>query len=180
MIISLILVLVAAALLCTFVFLAVRGQSVRILTFDDLSQHLTSVDLEAFRNLVDPEEEAFLRKSLPAKEFRSVQRERLHAAAEYVRCAARNGAVLLRAGEAASQSSDLSIAHAGKQLAESAMRLRLYALLSLVKISAAVAVPGLRLSPGEMAESYQKMSGGMVRLGRLQSPHRGARIAASL
>src|SRR5207302_11002862 len=108
------------ALLRTFFMLANRRKRVRILSYDDLSQHLSTVDLEAFRNLIDPEEEASVRKSVPAKEFRSVQRERLQAAAEYVRCAARNGAVLLRAGEAASQSSDLSIAHAGKQLAESA------------------------------------------------------------
>jgi len=60
------------------------------------------------------------------------------------------------------------------------MHLRLYALLSLLKISAAIAIPGLRLSPSAMAESYQKMGGVVVRLGRLQSPNRGARIAASL
>ncbi len=180
MITSFILVLVAIALLCGFVFLAIRGQRVKILAFDDLSQHLSPVDLDAFRNLVDPEEEKFLRNSLPANEFRSVQRGRLLAAAQYLRCAARNGAVLLRVGEAARQSSNRNIADAGKQLAESAMHLRLYALLSLLKISAAIAIPGLRLSPSAMAESYQKMGGVVVRLGRLQSPNRGARIAASL
>ncbi len=180
MITSFTLVLVAIALLCGFVFLAIRGQGPKILKFDDLSQHLITVDLEAFRNLVDPEEEEFLRNSLSAREFRSVQRERLHAAAEYIRCAACNAAVLLRVGEAARQSSDHNIADAGKQLAESAMHLRLYALLSLLKISAAIAIPGLRLSPSAMAESYQKMCGVVVRLGRLQSPNRGARIAASL
>ena len=39
-------------------------------------EQLRSVDLRAFRNLMDPEEEDYLRQHLPAAEFRRIQRER--------------------------------------------------------------------------------------------------------
>src|SRR5271169_2783569 len=68
---------------------------------DDRTGHLRPVDIEAFRNLIDPAEAEFLRSRLPPSEFRAIQRERLRAAAEYISSAARNAAVLVRMGEAA-------------------------------------------------------------------------------
>src|SRR5262245_17484957 len=48
---------------------------------------LHAIDVEAFRNLIDEDEEAYLRNHLPAREFRRVHRERMLAAVEYVRAA---------------------------------------------------------------------------------------------
>ncbi|MFZ0802262.1 MAG: hypothetical protein WAN70_08850, partial [Terriglobales bacterium] len=53
-------------------------------------EDIRSVDLRAFRNLTDPEEEEYLRLNLPPADFRRIQRERLRAAVEYIRCAAFN------------------------------------------------------------------------------------------
>ncbi len=45
---------------------------------------LIPVDLEAFENLTDPEEEQYLRANLSPAEFRGVQRSRIRAAKMYV------------------------------------------------------------------------------------------------
>ena len=96
------LILVFAALATILVLLrAARGQSVAIAGLEDLQGRTTAIDMAAFRNLVDPQEEKFLRDNLPPKEFSSIQRQRTRAAIVYVRCAAQNAAILLRLGEAA-------------------------------------------------------------------------------
>ncbi len=55
-----------------------------------VDQPLEPIDLEAFRNLTDPAETAYLRHRLPASEFRTVQRARLRAmASSCPRCGAK-------------------------------------------------------------------------------------------
>ncbi|MBZ5704434.1 MAG: hypothetical protein LAN63_03715 [Acidobacteriia bacterium] len=159
---------------------AARGRSVPVSKPEDLAGNTRPVDLEAFRNLVDPEEEEFLRANLPADEFCAVRRERLRAAVEYVNCAAHNASILLRLGEAARQHPDPGIAAAGQQLVDSALRLRLYSLPVLARLYVGIALPQLRLSPAGMLESYQHLSGLATRLAVMQNPARAARVAAIL
>ena len=94
MIATIILVLVALLALLSLLWLA-RGRSLAA-ALEHPAEHIRAVDVDAFRNLVDPDEEEFLRTSLPPAEFRRIQRERLRAAVEYVSCAAQNAAILLR------------------------------------------------------------------------------------
>lgn len=159
---------------------AARGRSVPVSTPEDLAGNTRPVDLEAFRNLVDPEEEEFLRANLPANEFCAIRRERLRVAVEYVNRAAYNAAILLRLGEAARQSPDPGIAAAGQQLVDSALRLRLYSLPARARLYVGIALPQLRLSPAGMLEGYQRLSGLAARLAVMQNPARAARVAAVL
>ncbi len=174
-----ILVLAALAILLPLLR-AVRGQSVAVRQVDDLSPHLRPVDVEAFRNLVDPAEEVYLRRHLPPREFRKIQRERFWAATEYVSAAAHNAAILLRLGEAARRSPDPQIAQAAQQLVDCAVRLRLYAFLVQAKLYVGILLPGSRFSPTGIADTYQQLNGLLIHLGRLQYPSRGARISAAL
>jgi hypothetical protein len=130
---------------------------------------IRSVDLRAFRNLVDPEEEDYLRRHLPPVDFRRIQRERLRAAVEYVRCAAFNAAVLMRFAEAASHSPDPATAQAAGKLIDNAIRLRSYAFQAVPKLYLAMLFPGRRISPARVAESYELMTRQVVLLG-LQYP----------
>jgi hypothetical protein len=174
-------VLVGTGLLALlFLIRLAKGRSSTINSLDDLTERLRPVDVEAFRNLVDPDEEEFLRTSLPPTEFRAIHRERLHAAVDYISCAAQNAAVLLRLGEAARQSPDPAIAEAGETLVDSAIRLRLYAFHAMGRIYLGILLPGVRLSPVSIAESYERMTGLVIQLGRLQYPATGARVAAVL
>src|ERR1700690_1536060 len=92
MIVSFILVFVALAILLVLLYLA--GGDSAVNRWEDLAGRTRPVDLDAFRNLVDPGEEDFLRSSLLPPQFRAVQRERMRAALEYVRNTGHNAAYL--------------------------------------------------------------------------------------
>ena len=173
-------VLVLISLMALLLMHAVRGKTLPVAELDDLVGRTRPVDIDAFRNLIDPAEEDFLRESLPPGEFRLIQRERLRAAVEYVSCAAHNAAVLVRLGEAARVSTDPKIAQAGRQLLDSALRLRLYALLSMIRLYLGIAFPGAHLSAGRLADNYQRLSSLAGQLVFMQHPDRASRLPAIL
>jgi hypothetical protein len=174
-------ILIFAALVSLGVlFFAARGRSLRRNDLSDISSQIRGVDLEAFRNLMRPEDADFLRANLRPRQFRSVQRARFLAAAQYVNCVAANAAVLLRLGESARASAEPAIAAAGQELVDAALRLRVYSLLVLIKLYFGVVLPGVKLSPAAIADRYQHMSGLVGRLSRMHYPSRTARIPASL
>jgi hypothetical protein len=134
------------------------------------------VDIEAFRNLIDPTEEDFLRSRLPPAEFRKIQRERLRAAVEYVSCAAQNAAILLRLGEAARNSPDPATAEAAEKVVDHAIRLRLYAFQAIPRLYVGIIFPGWQASSLRVVETYEQVTRQVVRLG-LQYPVGGVSAA---
>ena len=173
--------LVAFALLVpAFLIWVTRGRAKAISDLRELPQQTRPVDVAAFRNLIDPEEEEFLRANMPARDFRLIQKKRTLAAIAYVNCAAHNAAVLLRLGQAARRSSDPQVSLAAQQLVNSAMRLRIYALLALLKLYPATLVPGARVSPAAVADAYQQLTSVVSHLTRLQQPSRAVRISSAL
>lgn len=174
------ILVVLSLLALTLVLFVARGRSASVTRLEDLAGKTRPVDIEAFRNLIDPDEEEFLRANLLPAEFRTVQRERLRATLDYVRCASRNAAVLLRLGEAARRSADPGVARAGQQLVDSALRLRLYAALSTSKLYVGIVLPGARLSPARLVESYQHLSGVASQLALMQQPARATLLTAVL
>jgi hypothetical protein len=169
-------VLVAFLALLYIVALA-KGRASAAKVLDNPSQHIRSVDVEAFRNLIDPGEEEFLRARLAPAEFRKIQRERLRAAADYVSCAAHNAAILLRLGEAARRSPDPATAEAAEKLVNNALRLRLYAFQTVPRLYLAMILPGARITPVRVAEGYEQIVRQVVMLGCLQYPTRGVSAA---
>lgn len=160
---------------------AARGQSaISIATLVDLQGRTTAIDITAFRNLISSNEEEYLRHRLPAREFRSIQRERMRAAIAYIRGALQNAAILLRLGEAAQRSADPQLAAAGRTLVDTAIRMRLYAFFALLKLYLNLAFPGLRLSPSAVADRYEGLTEAMARFTRLQQPGLVTRISLSL
>jgi hypothetical protein len=155
-----------------------KGRALTAQALDNPAEHIHAVDVEAFRNLVDPDEEDFLRTNLAPAEFRRIQRERLRAAVEYVSCAAQNAAVLLRLADAGRRSSDAATAEAAQKLVDNAIRLRLYALHAIPRLYIGMVLPGARISPVRIAERYEQMTRQVVLLGCLQYPTRG--ISAAL
>jgi hypothetical protein len=146
----------------------------------ELSEQIRTVDLEAFRNLTDPEEEGYLRASLPAPEFRKIQRQRLRAAIDYLSGVSHNAGLLLHQGQSARRSPDARIAEVGRNLVDSAVRLRLYSVLAKCKLGVRIVLPGAAVQPAEIVERYQQATEGALHLGRLQSPGRGALLSRTL
>ncbi len=176
MIITFILVALAFLALGFTVWLT-NGRAITAQVLENPTEHIRAVDLEAFRNLVDPDEEEFLRTNLPSSEFRRIQRERLRAAVEYVSCAAQNAAVLLRLADAGRRSPDPATAEAAEKLVQNALRLRLYALQAIPKLYLGMVLPGTRISAVGIAERYEQMTRLVVLLGCLQYPTRGVSAA---
>jgi hypothetical protein len=177
MTITLVLVLVGLLALAGLLVLA-RVRAGSTTNMESLTEQLCSVDVDAFRNLVDPGEEQYLRANLPESEFRKIQRERILAAIEYVSCAARNGSILMRVGDAARHSPDPSMAEAGEKLINTAIRLRLYSLRAMATLYLGLILPGVRISPAGIAESYEQMTRLVVLLGCFQHAPQG--VAAAL
>jgi hypothetical protein len=176
---NLAIVLVAAAVtaLIIIVRLAV-SQSLQVRGRNDLAASIRPIDIEAFRNLIEPAEDDFLRRRLPAAQFRKVRRGRLRAMAAYVHVAGSNATVLVRVGEAALASGDARIAVAAQQLVTDALLLRRNTTVAMARIYFALAWPNSDFAAVRVADRYERLSGTAMLLGRLQNPAVPVRLSA--
>lgn len=164
----------AALLATTFVFLALRRRKSGI-GLDQARSLIDSLDLAAFRNLVDPEEEAFLRSRLPADQFRTIKRERTWAALAYVRDLSRIALELSRFAHAAQNGSDPQLAELGRQIAYGAVSLRLLALQVTGRLFVSAAFPALPpRRPDSLLEQYTRSTGLVIRYGMMESAQKRA------
>src|SRR5438270_4322382 len=97
-----ILILLAGFLSLALMYYVVQGRIRPFETAQQVERYFMPIDLVAFQNLIDPEDQRFLRELLPSSKYRRVQRERISSCLCYVRSCARNAAVLIRIGESAS------------------------------------------------------------------------------
>ena len=174
MIAAWILVALAFFALGILVYIAVRSRT-RQVDLEKAVQAFRSLDIEAFRNLVDSGEEAFLRNNLSPKKFREIKRQRAWAALIYAREAGRAAAALAKIGQAAQQSSDPEIAASGIQVAENAFRLRLQTIGACLHLLTEVVLPDLR-SPSlpPLVDQYERAAETLFRLGRFSSRVQGS------
>jgi hypothetical protein len=176
MILAIILVVAAALALLLILGLTVS----RNLQISGRDRHpIQPLDVEAFRNLIDPGETAYLRQRLPAGEFRSLQRVRLRATAAYIQVAGRNAAILALLGQEAISTSDPQTAEAARQLIDSALLLRRNAALALLRIYVSLAWPTADARATGVLRGYEQLNGHAMLLGRLQNPAVPVRIAAT-
>jgi len=178
MLITIILVFVAC-LLPVLVFAVARRRSAFSGSPSELAAQLHPVDIEAFCNLIDPDEEDFLRTNLPPTLFRSIQRERLLAATEYVAAVSHNAAILTKFGGAIRDHADVTVALAAQQLANNAIRLRLHCFLVRANLWTAIALPGAGLLSGSFVERYQQINGLTRTLLRLRAPANSTQASVS-
>jgi hypothetical protein len=169
MILVIILVFVALTTLAV-VFGVAISRGLRARPHAAEAMQIEPLDVEAFRNLVDPAEEAYLRRRLASAEFRIARRARLRALAAYVQAAARNAAVLISVGENAMASPDPQTADAARQLVNQALLLRRNAFFALVRVYVAFAWPNASIAAISILEAYGEMSGSAMLLGRLRDP----------
>lgn len=155
-----------------FLFRFAKGHSVTVAS-SALSESIRSVDLKAFQNLVDPQEELFLRTRLSPADFRVVHRERMRAAIDYVSGAMHNAAVLVRMGEMARRNPDPSIAQAGERLVSDAIQLRLYSSQAIARLYVAILLPQVQVGVGRIPDSYQTVARQVALLSGLRFPTQG-------
>ncbi|MGD1079726.1 MAG: hypothetical protein ABR881_15490 [Candidatus Sulfotelmatobacter sp.] len=173
-----IILVVAAALALVSILSITLSRSLQISAAKGLATQIRPIDVEAFRNLCDPAEDDYLRRRLPAAEFRVVRRERLRAMAAYVQTAGRNAAVLVCIGQAA-LTGDAQTAEAARRLVDNALLLRRNAAFALLRIYIALAWPNSGLVAAPVLDGYEQLNGAAMLLGRLQNPAVPVRISAT-
>jgi hypothetical protein len=152
-------VAIAVVLAALLAYLAVT-RSRDPLSIDKARALIGSLDIEAFRNLVDPEEEAFLRSSLPPDQFRTIQRERAWAALSYVRTLSCIALEFSRFGQAARRSQDPHAAELGRQITAGAIRLRLGALEATGRLFVTASFPDFpQRCPHSLFDQYARSTG---------------------
>lgn len=138
------------------------------------------IDVVAFRNLIDPAENEYLRRSLPRAQFRLVQRARLRAMAAYIQVVGENATALVRMGELALTSADPRVAAAAQQVVNDALRLRRNSAVALARIYLALAWPNSKFPGERVVDRYEQLSGPAMLLGRLQNPAAAVRLASHI
>jgi hypothetical protein len=175
-----IIFVIVAALALILILGVTYSRSLQISAGAPLATQIQPLDVEAFRNLIDPAEDDYLRRRLPAAEFRAVRRLRLRATAAYVQVAARNAAVLIRLGQAALMTGDAGTAEAARLLVDNALLMRRNAGFALLKMYVAMAWPNAGLTAAAVLHGYEQLNGSAMRLGRLQNPAAPLRISVTL
>jgi|ERR1700678_300693 hypothetical protein len=158
---------IAVAVVILLAYLATRRSRVPF-AIDKARALMGSLDIEAFRNLVDPEEEAFLRSTLPADQFRTIKRQRAWAAFAYVRTLSHIALEFSRFGHAVRSSPDPRLAELGRQVASGAVHLRLVAFEAGGRLLIAATFPDLpQRCPQSLFEQYTRSAGLLLRYGML-------------
>jgi hypothetical protein len=170
---------VAAVLAVVSLFYLGISQNFQVRSDANLAPRIQPIDIEAFRNLMDPAEREYLRRRLPGGEFREVQRRRLVAMAAYVRTASQNATILIDIGNQSLSASDPQTAEAGRQLADNAHTLQVNATYALFRIWAAWPWPDFDRPTITILNSYERLNGSAMLLGRLQNPSAPVRISAT-
>jgi hypothetical protein len=161
---------VVTVILLTFV--AIRGLG-KPLPISHARSLMGSLDIEAFRNLVDPQQEIFLRASLPAKEFLKIKRERVWAAVAYTRALSYIALQFSRFGNAARRADDASLAELGKQMAVDAVELRMSSLATMGRLLIIATFPNLSFpSSHSLIEQHLRSTGLLARYITLESARR--------
>ena len=174
------IVIFAAVVLLLILFRTVHGNAVEVSSLVELPRSTEPIDLPAFLNLIDPAEERFLKANLTANVFREVQRERLLATVEYVRRAARNAGVLVQLGEAVSKEANSEVSDLGREIATTAIKLRVLALLALCFLYVRIAMPDMHLSLLQVPTRYEYLIEEVARLARFKQLVQVNRIIAAL
>jgi hypothetical protein len=175
-----IILVVAAALALAFIVGITVSRSLQVSEGSGLVGRIQPIDVAAFRNLIDPAEDDYLRRRLLPAEFRVVRRQRLRAMAAYVQTAGRNAAVLVRMGQSALNAGDAQTAEAARRLMDNALLLRRNAAFALLRIYVALAWPNSGLAAAPVLQGYERLNGSAMLLGRLQNPAVPVRISAML
>jgi hypothetical protein len=174
---AVILIIAAVVALSIILRIAVK-QTLQPKNSANLAGTIRPIDIHAFRNLINPAEDDYLRRRLPPAQFRIVRRERLRAMAAYAHVAGRNAAVLVRMGGAALASGDPRIVKAAHQLVNDALLLRRNAAVARARIYWALAWPSSDFAAVRVVDRYEQVSSTAMLLGRLQNPAVPVRLSS--
>lgn len=159
------LTILFASVLCLLVVWSVlRSGLPQIRTLDDWESGKHEVDLGAFRLLLDPAEEAYLRNSLPPPEFRTFQRQRVRLALNSLALVGKNTAMLMKLGQLAKHGANPKLAQEAEELIHGTLRLRVNLTLVQPCLWLKWLFPRWRMSVPAFAIPYEELLGYLSRI----------------
>jgi len=161
-------------------FYAVRGESVAIRMPQELLTLCRHVDIEAFRNLADPQQERYLALVLPKGRLQNLQRQRARVLLAYVGTVAHNAALLITLGGNARLGPESEQREAGVRLVNAALQMRIHALMAIVKLRLALLLPTSRLGSLNVPDGYSSLTEAASLLFRIQAPEAVSRVMSAL
>lgn len=100
----------------------------------DVVEFLQRVDLESLNSLLDPVAEAVLRKSMSSREFRRVQRKRVHLCIEILRRISHNVEIVLQLAETERKNADPDISKSALLLNHIGVPAKVFCVVALIKL----------------------------------------------
>src|SRR5215813_11864342 len=149
-------------------------------TLAQLESSLSPVDASALGNLLHDGEDAFLRRNLGPRQYRHIKRKRVRAAQGYVWNISRNALVLSRIAALALDAADPEIQRTAQKLANDAVELRRYAILTFLLLTLQVIYPDFQIETLRVRERYASLAESASWLYRLRFPESRIRISAAL
>jgi hypothetical protein len=162
--VSIITILLASGLVLLLVWAVSRPGSLQIRSLDDWESKKREVDLDAFRLLLDPKEEQYLRSALRPPEFREFQRRRLALALRSLDMVGKNASMLMKLGQLAKEGADPELARKAEELVRGALKLRVNLLLVQPYLALKWMFPGWRIPVPTFALPYEELLGYLNRL----------------
>lgn len=162
-------VCILLALATVVVAAAIRGDFTRRNASENIADDIRHVDMLALNNLLNPQEEDFLRRTLPSHAFHRVRRMRTRALIEYVRAIACNAALAMHWSELARSSPDPMIVAAANTVGRTAIEVRLRSLQAICVLSASIVFPNIRTENLLPLQTYGRLKAIFIASGAVTS-----------
>jgi hypothetical protein len=162
--VSTLTILVASGLCLWLVWVGLRPGLAEIRSMDEWEAKKHEVELAAFRLLLDPAEEKYLRASLPLPQFRAFQRRRLRLALDSLQLIGKNAVMLMKLGQLAKAAADPKLTQEADELIRGALRLRVNLFLVQPYLRLKWLFPGWTVSVPEFALPYEELLGYLNRV----------------
>jgi hypothetical protein len=157
--VSTLIIVIAAVLSLFLVWEIFRSRMPEIRSLDDWDRKKHEVDLFAFRILIEPSEEKFLRESLSPTQFRLFQRARCRLALRTLELMKNNAAMLIKLGHLARVGANPTLAKEADELISRALRLLVTLLFVQAYLWLKWLFPGWMLSVPALEMPYEELLG---------------------
>jgi hypothetical protein len=121
---------------------------------DQIATRIQEVNVDNFRNLIDPAEQIYLHDHLPFLQFRRVHYERMRAAAEYLWSEAMNARLMIQLAEAAKRNAGPAVVETAERLQRNATQVCLHAYRVVPRLWLSAVVPSVDKRADLVAETY--------------------------
>jgi hypothetical protein len=103
-------------------------------TANDVVDFLQHIDLEKVEDLLDPHTEYKYRSAMSSRDFRRLQRKRVHLYLEFLKRMSHNAGVLVDLGNKEAEHCNSEVADAARAVQQEAVAVRLYVFSTMVKL----------------------------------------------